>query len=65
MGVRSKEKNYKHYKINLINKNETLRTFFEIKPDYVIHFAAESHVDKSIINPEKIVFFYVCIKNFE
>jgi len=32
------------------------RLFAKYKPDYVIHLAAESHVDRSIDNPEDFIF---------
>lgn len=35
---------------------QTLHTVFEhFKPNYVINFAAETHVDRSILNPEEFV----------
>ncbi len=44
--------NYKHFKVDLKNKKETKNTIFDCSPDLIIHLAAESHVDKSIKNPE-------------
>ena len=43
--------NHFHYKIDLSNKKELFKLFESIKPDLVVHFAAESHVDRSINNP--------------
>lgn len=45
------KKNYKFYKANLLNKNIVKKIFYQIKPDFIINFAAESHVDRSIDNP--------------
>ena len=33
-----------------------LKLFTALKPDAVAHFAAESHVDRSIDNPNKFIF---------
>ena len=45
------KKNYKFYKINLLNKTKVKKIFYQIKPDFIINFAAESHVDRSIDDP--------------
>ena len=43
---------YNFLKINL-NDRENLNTFIKsIKPDLIMHLAAESHVDRSISSPE-------------
>ncbi len=39
------------FKIDLRNKEILEKTVKEIKPDLIIHLAAESHVDRSIDNP--------------
>ena len=31
------------------------KTIYNFKPDAVFHFAAESHVDNSIKNPDKVL----------
>ena len=36
---------------NIANKNDVQRVFKKHKPNIVINFAAESHVDNSINNP--------------
>ena len=46
-----KKNKYKFYKINLINYKLTKKLIFQINPDIIINFAAESHVDRSIDNP--------------
>ncbi len=43
--------NYKFYKVNIIDFEQTEKVFSEEKPDLVVNFAAESHVDRSILNP--------------
>ena len=44
------KKNYFFFKININNREEIFKLFFEKKITDVIHLAAESHVDKSIKN---------------
>ena len=39
------------YKTDIRDKNEIFRIFKDIRPDIVVNFAAESHVDRSIDNP--------------
>jgi len=39
------------YKEDIVNTKEILTIFKKENPDFVVHFAAESHVDKSIENP--------------
>jgi len=46
----SKDRHH-HLKINLKNRNDVLLAVEKSKPDFVIHLAAESHVDRSIDNP--------------
>lgn len=45
------KENYKFYKIDIRNQEDILELFISEKFDYVINFAAESHVDNSIKNP--------------
>jgi dTDP-glucose 4,6-dehydratase len=47
--------NYKFYKIDIADKLELSKVFDENNIDYVINFAAESHVDRSIIDPSVFV----------
>ena len=51
--VKRKKINFK--KIDLSNFNKISKVIFEYKPNYVVNFAAESHVDNSIKNPSKFV----------
>ncbi|MCL4542969.1 MAG: dTDP-glucose 4,6-dehydratase [Deltaproteobacteria bacterium] len=43
--------NYKFYKINIADKPALSEVFDNNEIDYVVNFAAESHVDRSIISP--------------
>ncbi|MEH7454269.1 dTDP-glucose 4,6-dehydratase [Gottfriedia acidiceleris] len=43
--------NYHFIKIDISNREEIMTLFKKEKFDYVIHFAAESHVDRSIVDP--------------
>jgi len=55
-----KNKNYFFKKINLNNLKKLKSIFKSFKPNYVINCAAESHVDRSIIDP-----FYFFSNNLE
>ena len=46
-----KKKNYKFVKMDIRDKEDIIDLFKKEKFDYVINFAAESHVDNSIKNP--------------
>ena len=46
---------YKHLKFNICETNKLKKYMMEFKPDYVIHFAAESHVDNSILNSKPFI----------
>ena len=45
-------KKYKHVKLDICQTFELKKIVLDYKPDYIINFAAESHVDSSILNPE-------------
>ncbi len=45
------EGRFNFYRIDIRNYEELREVFEREKPDGVIHFAAESHVDRSILNP--------------
>jgi len=51
---------FKFYKIDICNKNGVGSIFAKEKPDIVVHFAAESHVDRSI--DDATPFIYTNIK---
>lgn len=43
---------FKFFKINICDRGDIYKIFEKEKPDIVVNFAAESHVDRSIENPE-------------
>lgn len=43
---------FKFYKADIRDRKEIFKIFEEERPDIVVNFAAESHVDRSITNPE-------------
>ena len=45
------KKNYSFIKYNLSDKRRIISIFDKFKPDIVVNFAAESHVDRSISDP--------------
>lgn len=47
-----KNPNFKFYKIDITDRKAIYDIFEAEKPDIVVNFAAESHVDRSIENPE-------------
>jgi len=48
--------NYIFEKVNLLDVGELERVFTQYNPDGVIHLAAESHVDRSILSPLDFVY---------
>lgn len=46
---------YSFIKGDICNKQKLHTVFEHFKPNYVINFAAETHVDRSILNPEEFV----------
>jgi dTDP-glucose 4,6-dehydratase len=51
-----KAPNYFFEKANILDPDQLERIFFLHKPDGVIHLAAESHVDRSILSPLDFVY---------
>lgn len=45
-------KNFSFHKIDICDRNAIYKLFEEEKPDIIVNFAAESHVDRSIEDPE-------------
>ena len=45
-------KNFKFVRGDIANREEVYKLFEDEKPDVIVNFAAESHVDRSIDNPE-------------
>jgi dTDP-glucose 4,6-dehydratase len=50
-----RQENYKFLKVDICDKEALIKVFETYDIDRVIHFAAESHVDRSIRNPEVFV----------
>ena len=50
-----KSKHYTFFKGSICNINSIEKSFKKFKPDAIIHFAAESHVDRSINDPFKFL----------
>lgn len=48
-------KKYELIKGNLENQNSIEKALIKFKPNYIVHFAAESHVDRSIKFPDNFV----------
>ncbi len=47
--------NYQFIKADITDEKHIQQIFDEIQPNAVIHLAAESHVDRSIMNPNQFV----------
>ncbi len=45
-------KNFKFVKLDICDRDGVYKLFEEEKPDVIVNFAAESHVDRSIENPD-------------
>lgn len=50
-----KKDRYVFEKVNICNKKTLNEVFLKYEPDYVMHLAAESHVDKSIADPDQFI----------
>ena len=50
-----KEKNYHFKQIDIVNKPDLERVVQDFQPDYIMHLAAESHVDRSIDDPTAFI----------
>lgn len=48
----AKSPHYSFTKCDIADRNAVFKAFKEFKPDVVVNFAAESHVDRSIENPD-------------
>ena len=54
-GVSESERRYFFEKVDICDRSEIERIFKQYDIDTVIHFAAESHVDRSILGPETFI----------
>src|SRR5215475_8275082 len=50
------ESNYVFEKVNILDADEIKRVFETYQPGGIIHLAAESHVDRSILSPLDFVY---------
>jgi dTDP-glucose 4,6-dehydratase len=48
-------KNYIFYKVNILEEKKIIKIFKKYNPLYIFHFAAETHVDNSIVNSFKFL----------
>ena len=46
------KENFRFFKTDITDRAEIEKIFLEEKVDYIVNFAAESHVDRSILEPE-------------
>jgi dTDP-glucose 4,6-dehydratase len=46
---------YRFFKGDIADANDVRTAFGEFRPDVVVHFAAESHVDRSILSPAPVI----------
>lgn len=51
-----KSNRYKFFKGDICNHHDIAEAINSFNPDAIVHFAAESHVDRSIDNPNKFIF---------
>ena len=51
----ARSENYSFERVDIADENATRALFRKLEPDLVIHFAAESHVDRSILGPAEFV----------
>uniref|UniRef100_A0A7V5XHQ7 dTDP-glucose 4,6-dehydratase n=1 Tax=Thermodesulfobacterium geofontis TaxID=1295609 RepID=A0A7V5XHQ7_9BACT len=49
--LKSVKGGYRFYKVDIVDKIALEKVFKKEKPEVVVHFAAESHVDRSILDP--------------
>lgn len=52
LGVVIKNPNFRFCKVDITDRESVFKVFEEEHPDMVVNFAAESHVDRSIENPD-------------
>ena len=55
-----KEDRHELLKVDLTNNSETISAINYANPDFVMHLAAESHVDRSIQGPEEFIKSNIC-----
>mgnify|MGYP001063078150 CR=1 FL=1 len=53
--LKSVEDSYRFYKVDITDRPALEEVFKKEKPEIVVHFAAESHVDRSILEPNVFI----------
>ena len=51
----NKKKNFNHFKLDISDYKKFKNKIKQIKPDIILNFAAESHVDNSILSPAEFI----------
>jgi len=51
----SQSDHYSFYQQNICNYEDIMQLFMDVRPDAVMHLAAESHVDRSIDGPGEFI----------
>jgi len=46
---------YKFYHVNLVERKVVFEVLEDFRPEVVVHFAAESHVDRSLLDPLRFI----------
>ena len=47
--------NYSFERVDIVDGSAVQRLFSDFRPEVVVHFAAESHVDRSIVSPQDFI----------
>lgn len=47
--------NYRFERVDIVDGSAVQRLFSDFRPEVVVHFAAESHVDRSIVSPQDFI----------
>lgn len=55
VAIISDSKRYSHEQLDICDSKELARVFKKYQPTYVMHLAAESHVDRSIVGPADFI----------
>jgi len=50
-----KRKNLTHLNCSILDKNKIKKILLDVKPDFLMHLAAETHVDRSIKGPRRFI----------
>src|ERR1700761_684057 len=51
----AERKNYSLERVDIADRDAVFEVFKRTQPNIVVHFAAESHVDRSILSPEAFI----------